>query len=188
MTAVDRERWDAKYADREVPAAVEPPEWLVRHAMNLPPGRALDIACGLGHAAIWLAQRGWDVTAIDISSTGLDLACRFADQIGVHVNFQQADLDDIDLGCDQYDLITVFRFLDRSTLPQRITNALRPGGTLIYETFLADAGNSAAGRPMNPAFLLASGELPKLFPSLRLVEYAENSSPILTARFCGRMS
>lgn len=188
MTVADRERWDAKYAERDIPTVVEPPEWLVRHASDLPPGKALDIACGLGHAAIWLAQRGWDVTAVDISERGLKLARRFAEQQRVAINFVAADLDDIDLGWNEYDLVTVFRFLDRGSLPSRIIRALRPGGRVLYETFLS--GNQAPldNRPQNPAFLLKSGELPWLLAGLQMLEYAETPTPNPTARYLGQLS
>lgn len=185
MTIADRDRWDAKYADRDVPLRVEPPEWLVRHASALPPGEALDVACGLGHAPIWLAQRGWNVTALDISEIGLKVARRFADQNGVQVNFQQADLDNFDLDYDQYDLITVFRFLDRSRLPQQISQALRPGGMLLYETFLASDGCPNDGRPTNPAFVLLPGELPTLLSRITVVEFTETPLQQATARFAG---
>ncbi len=173
MTVADRERWDAKYAAYETPLEIVPPDWLVASASQLKPGRALDLACGLGHSAIWLAQRGWDVTAIDISPLGLRFADQLASQSGVSVHWQIADLDDVPLGDSQFDLITVFRFLDRNTLPARIMSALRPGGRLLYETFLA--GESAPGTPhvQNPAFLLQSGELPKMFHQLQVLAYDE---------------
>lgn len=187
MTAADRERWDAKYAGRETPTALEPPDWLVAMASNLPPGRALDLACGCGHAAIWLAQRGWHVTAIDISPLSLRFAEQLASNYGVQVDWQVADLDDAALGESKYDLITVFRYLDRNTLPARIVAALRPGGRLLYETFLAGATPEVASHVRNPAFLLQPGELPKLFQGMQVLAYEESSAGTdRTARFAAR--
>lgn len=173
MTIADRERWDAKYAACETPKEIVPPEWLVAQASTLPPGRALDLACGCGHAAIWLAQRGWNVTAIDVSPVGLRFADQLASQSGVSVRWQVADLDHIPLGESQFDLITVFRFLDRITLPARIMAALRPGGRLLYETFLAGESAPIASPVQNPAFLLQPGELPKMFHPLQVLAYDE---------------
>lgn len=175
MTTADRERWDAKYAGQETPTALVPLTWLVTHASHLPPGRALDLACGCGHAAIWLAQRGWNVTAIDVSPVGLRFADQLATQFGVSVDWQAADLDEVSLGEVEYDLITVFRFLDRSTLPSRIMAALRPGGRLLYETFLAGESSSTTQHVRHPAFLLQPGELPKLFDELQVMAYEEGT-------------
>jgi len=177
MSANDQQRWDAKYASRDLPAMLEPPEWLTGQVGDWPPGKALDLACGIGHASIWLANRGWDVTAVDVSPIGIGLASRFADRMGVRVNFVVADLDAFELGTEIYDLITVFRFLDRGTLPQRIMAALKPGGQLVYETFLADDSPVAEHRPSNPQFLLAAGELPRIYNNLRVIRAEERMDP-----------
>lgn len=174
MTMTDRDRWDAKYLAQAAPTEVEPSTWLVKHASALKPGRALDLACGFGHAAIWLAERGWDVTAIDISPPGLAAAKQLAESRQVHVNWIVADLDDAPLGDAEFDLITVFRFLDRNTLPSRITAALRPGGRLLYETFLMSETPGRTPHVRNPAFLLRLGELPQLFRGLKVLDYEEH--------------
>jgi SAM-dependent methyltransferase len=167
MTAVDRERWDAKYAERPWPSEIAPPEWLTRHAKTIPPGRALDLACGEGRAAIWLAEQGWEVTAVDISPVGLSRAKTLADERNLTISWVTADLDDFPLGQELYDLITVFRFLDRP-LAARIPGALRRGGWVIYETFLSapTAGIVPENHVRNPAFRLQPGELPRLFEGL----------------------
>lgn len=187
MTMADRERWDAKYEGRDIPTDIEPPDWLTQHMAGTCPKRALDVACGLGHAAIWLAEYGWDVIGIDISPAGLEIARRFAAASDLHVEFVQADLDSADLGTEEFDLITVFRFLDRATLPSRLVRALRPKGILIYETFLATESWAIRG-PSNPAFLLSPGELPSLFPQLTTLAYEETKGPEAMARFVGLKS
>ncbi len=186
MSQADLERWEVKYAGRDVPRGVEPPEWLVRQADALPAGRALDVACGIGHAAIWLAQRGWDVTAVDISPTGISLAEQFAQQQGVFVHFVTSDLEDAEFGDEQYDLITVFRFLDRDKLPEKLMRALRPGGRLIYETFLNPPSEPTGGRPSNPAYLLSPGELPRLYAPLTVIAAEETPPPESVARLAAR--
>jgi tellurite methyltransferase len=174
MTLADRERWDAKYVAQAAPTELKPPGWLVKHAAALQLGRALDLACGHGHAAIWLAERGWDVTAIDISPQGLAAAKQWAESRQVHVNWIAADLDDVPLGDAAFDLITVFRFLDRNTLPARITAALRPGGRLLYETFLLTETPRRTPHVRNPTFLLRPEELPQLFRGLKVLDYVEH--------------
>ncbi len=178
MTTSDRDRWDAKYAGKPVPASSLPDDWLRQHAVTLAAGTALDLACGLGYNAIWLAQQGWRVDAVDISPVGLSLAASLAERVGCPaVSWIAADLDTF-VPCEAgYDLITVFRFLDRQRLPQMIEAALRPGGMLIYETF----SQRQMSRPDNhlkcDQFTLGPGELPALFPHLTVVAAEEIDLP-----------
>jgi 2-polyprenyl-3-methyl-5-hydroxy-6-metoxy-1,4-benzoquinol methylase len=174
MSAEDRQRWDAKYAERSVAAELAPHEWLVACASALPPGRALDVAAGLGHNAVWLASRGWTVDAIDISAGGLRLAEQLAEQHGQHVNWIAADLDNFEVPRERYDLICVVRFLDRQRLPAMIVNALRPGGLLVYETFtVRELQRAGSNQLRNPAFVLQPGQLPTLYASLETLDYRE---------------
>jgi 23S rRNA pseudouridine1911/1915/1917 synthase len=80
MSAEDRLRWDAKYATKPFPKQLAPDGWLQTLATPLPAGRALDLACGLGHNAIWLAQEGWHVDAVDVSPVGLGLAAELGNE------------------------------------------------------------------------------------------------------------
>ena len=175
MAASDRERWDAKYADKPVPDQFSPDEWLIEQVAGLPPGRALELACGLGHNAIWLALDGWQVDAVDISPTGLARAEDLAARHGARVNWIAADLDEFNPESTAYDLVLVFRFLDRGQLPGAIQRALRPGGRLINETFTMAHLARPDSHMKNPAFVLEPGELPRLFPQLDVLSYAECS-------------
>ena len=76
---VDRNAWDERYAGDELVWSAQPNRFLVAEVETLPPGRALDLACGEGRNAVWLAERGWDVTGVDFSNVGLDKARRLAD-------------------------------------------------------------------------------------------------------------
>ncbi|HTI49560.1 MAG TPA: class I SAM-dependent methyltransferase [Planctomycetaceae bacterium] len=174
MSLEDRQRWDAKYAAKSLPDRLAPDDWLVEQASVLPPGRALELACGLGHNAIWLAQQGWQVDAVDVSPAGLELARRFADCHGARVNWIAADLDNFEAESQAYDLVLVFRFLDRRRLPPLIESALRPGGLLLYETFTRAHLSRPDSHMRNPEFALAPGELPRLFPSLAVALYSES--------------
>lgn len=188
MSAQDQQRWDEKYAVREQPHELVPDPWLQSVAAPLPSGRALELACGLGHNAIWLAKNGWQVDAIDISPVGLRLAADLADRIGIAVNWIAADLDDFTPPVETYDLICVFRFLDRRRLPRLIENALRPGGLLIYETFAAAHLVRPDSHMKNPAFALVPGEWSGLFPTLRTILEEEVALPDRTvARFVGQL-
>src|SRR5262245_52724677 len=137
MSSSDRERWEAKYAEKALPGHLAPDDWLIEESTGMPPGRALELACGLGHNAIWLATQGWQVDAVDISPIGLACAAALGQRHSAHVNWIAADLDDFTPESAAYDLVVVFRFLDRLRLPRIVEQALRPGGRLIYETFAA---------------------------------------------------
>ncbi|PLW74405.1 class I SAM-dependent methyltransferase, partial [Streptomyces sp. DJ] len=75
---MDSREWDERYASRELVWGAEPNRWLVREVEDLAPGRALDLAAGEGRNALWLADRGWRVTAVDFSRTALDRGRRLA--------------------------------------------------------------------------------------------------------------
>ncbi len=168
----DRDRWDRKYADREFAADLKPSAWLVE---NVParPGRALDLATGLGDNAVWLATRGWQVTAIDISPVGLSHARRLAGIHGVEVHWIEADLTRDALPDQQFDLILVTQYLQREKLPLEIVESLAPGGWLIYETFTLDQMDQPANHLKNPDYLLRPNELLEMFKALRIRQYRD---------------
>ena len=189
MATSDRDRWDAKYAGKPVPAPTPPDDWLRQHAAPLAAGTALDLACGLGHNAIWLAQQGWRVDAVDISPVGLSLAATLAERVGCPaVSWIAADLDTFVPSEAAYDLITVFRFLDRQRLPQVIEAALRPGEMLIYETFSRRQMSRSDNHLKSEQFTLGPNELPTLFPHLTVVAAEEIDLPDrCVARLVARM-
>jgi tellurite methyltransferase len=165
----NRRHWDARYRESYFPrsssALLE--SWLDR----LPPGRALDVACGAGRNAILLAERGWRVLGVDISPVGLRLAREESRRRGLDLDLVAIDLDSWTLPDHHFDLVCVFRFLQRHLCP-RLVAALRPGGTLIYETFTIEQRRYSGG-PRTDEFLLQPGELPSLFPDLEHLEYNE---------------
>lgn len=182
MSIRDRDRWNDKYAECEPLSVVQPDEWLTEavRIIQTAPGathstlKALDVACGLGHNAIWLTDQGWDVDAVDISATALELAQQAAPAGHIQPCWIEADLDNWAPTANRYDLVVVFRFLDRETVPRIAREALRPGGWLIYETFSAAQRTRSDNHISNPAFTLAPGELPTLFPDLDVVVHRED--------------
>jgi SAM-dependent methyltransferase len=173
MSTTDRQRWDEKYGAKPVPDGITPDAWLIEQVSGLEPGRALELACGLGHNAIWLAQQGWQVDAVDISAVGLAHAEKLAQACSANVHWIAADLDEFTPVADTYDLAVVFRFLDRIHLPLLVQHALRPQGWLIYETFTTAHINRPDSHMKNPAFALNPGELPRLLPQFEVVSYFE---------------
>jgi len=161
-----REHWDTKWA-RVESINFSPAPLLVRYTDRLGGGRALDLACGPGRNALWLAAQGYAVDAIDISAVGLEMGRAEAQRRGLVVNFIQADLDHYTLPVAACDLVAVFHFLDRRLLPD-IGAALRPGGWLFYETFNL---RKRAFKPEMPLdYLLQPGELEAAFAHLSVIE------------------
>jgi SAM-dependent methyltransferase len=134
--------------------------------------RALDVACGSGRHALWLAAAGFDVRAVDRDAGAVDSLGREARRLELTVATSVEDLehDGAALGWEQYDLIVVFRYLHRPLFP-KIRDALRPSGVLVYETFTT--AQAARGQPSNPAFLLRPGELADLVAPLRVLRQRE---------------
>lgn len=172
MGTEDRKRWNEKHAaarGEEAPSAFLE-EMLASRSWIIPPGRALDVAAGRGRNAIFLATKGHRVDAVDISAAALQDARKAALARGRPVNFIEADLDHADLPALAYDLVVNFNFLERALVPQ-LKNALKPGGHIIFETFLID--QKELGHPKNPAYLLGHNELLDLFRDFRVLHYRE---------------
>jgi tellurite methyltransferase len=172
MALDDREKWDRRHA--EARATQEPSGFLTEIFQNdpgsTPRGAALDIATGKGQNAIFLAERGFDVVGIDISPIALAEAQRWAKEKSLAIAWQQADLEQIELPPARYDLVLNFNYLQRSLVPQ-IKQTLKPGGRVIFETYLID--QQAIGHPSNPSYLLAHNELLDLFRDFRVLYYRE---------------
>jgi SAM-dependent methyltransferase len=183
-----RQRWNQKY--REAPNAWATPDPFLLRAFSeyiLPlfpqGGSALDLAGGAGRHAIWLARQSWEVTLIDISEAGVELAQQNAGPLASHSRFVVDDLTHFKASQThlerQFDVVMAFFYLERNIFPE-IVKALRPGGLLIYKTStLAQA--KLAGGPKNPAYLLKDGELLKLAKGLRILHYQEEMTERATA-------
>jgi SAM-dependent methyltransferase len=136
-------------------------------------GRALDLAGGVGRHALYLAERGWVVTLMDISEVALQQARRLAEEREVHISTEHVDLSEAQLPVSAYDLIVVFFYLERPLLPQ-LAAALRPGGFLIYKTYTREQIKLGGG-PSHPMHLLEPDELLNAFPGLRVLHYRETT-------------
>ncbi len=172
MAADERERWDSKHTAEHEPG--EPAAFLRQILQTGPweiqPRRALDIATGKGRNALLLAEKGFTVDAIDISAVGLQQAQRQAEKQGLTLNLIQADLASFEFPDSAYDLIVNINFLLRPLVP-KIKTALRPGGYILFDTYLIDQQD--LGHPRNPAYLLNHNELLDLFRGFRILCYQE---------------
>jgi SAM-dependent methyltransferase len=168
----DQKRWDERFKGKEFAFGKEANPFLKRHIALLPKGKALDIATGEGRNAIFLAQNGFDVEAVDISKMGLRKARKLAKEMGVKIHTFYADLDTYQIKKGQYDLIANFYFLKRSLI-QKIKKGLRKGGRVIFETYLLEHRNLGTGGPKQAKYFLKSNELLRLFDGFRILRYRE---------------
>ncbi len=157
------------------PHGARPADWLVRHRSLYAPGRALDLACGRGRNAMYLAQEGFQVEAWDRDAEALEGLRSTADALGLSapttrlVDLEQAP----EIPPASVDLITVFYYLQRDLVPT-IVRALKPGGILVYETFLID-NHERFNHPRRREFCLNHNELLSLFRELRVLTYREGA-------------
>ena len=164
--------WDEKHAARGDDS--EPASLLREQAALLPTsGRALDIAAGAGRNAVFLAQAGLDVDAIDQSEVGLAKARSLAAARGVTVRTIQADLERMSLERACYDVVVNFYYLQRSLIAP-LRDALKPGGLVFFETYTVDQLAMPGGRgPRRSEFLLEAGELRSMFDGYEILHWSE---------------
>lgn len=131
MTAAD---WDERYAAGRQ-WSDEPNALAAQLLTEVPPGRALDVAAGEGRMSLWLASRGWEVTALDFSAAGLDRGRARAAERGLQVDWQVADATTAEFGEQAHDLVLVlYLHLPRADLAavlKRCAAAVAPGGRLL---------------------------------------------------------
>jgi len=163
-----------------LPLQQSPEPWLTDNRHLLPrSGCALDVACGRGRHALWLAANGLATVAIDRDPDAVRFVKEEARRRGVPVTARVVDLETGDTGGHGnsplrtqaiFDVIVVVHYLHRP-LFHSLRDALRPGGVLVYETFTT--AQAARGKPTNPAFLLEPGELKTLVAPLEILRARE---------------
>jgi len=163
----DRIRWNEKYLNKETLYPAAPAKIVEQFYRLAPEGKALDIAAGTGKNALFLAEQGFSVDAVDISDAALRM---FASR---HPNITPvcADLDHFDIPRERYSLIINLRFLNRRLFPY-IREGLVPGGILIFESYLEGVGEDYC-RPSCRDYLLRDNELLHSFLSLKILFYQE---------------
>lgn len=170
----ERDAWNSRYAEGDYTPRTHPAPFLEEWVDRLPPGRALDVACGTGRNALRLAEAGLRVDAVDISEVAVERARTEADARGLELNWQVSDLDEFELSSGVYQAITVIRYRNRALWP-RLIDALAPDGWLLVEHHLKSLLEVSG--PQNPEFRLDPQELLEEFAMLRIVYYSESLEP-----------
>ena len=172
-----RNKWNARHLESKGLELDPTSPWLKRHehrireAAGSSDARALDVACGRGRHSFYLAELGFAVDAWDISEVAVAELSETAGQRGLAIHAKAVDLTLDRPPAGQYDVVVVTRYLDRELFPA-LEQSLKPGGLLLYETFVADPNRKSS---MNPHFLLEPGELPTLVPNLNVLSYEQTS-------------
>jgi len=179
---MDSRGWDHRYAGKELVWTAEPNRFLAAEVADLLPGRALDLACGEGRNAVWLAQKGWQVTGVDFSQVGLDKAARLAEQRDVSVEWELADLREYVPPEAAFELVVVLYLhvpaTDRRQIHARAARALADAGVLLVVGH--DTSNPAQGHggPQDAAILFTPEEVVDDVPRLEIQRAASVRRPV----------
>jgi SAM-dependent methyltransferase len=154
---MDSAEWDQRYAQSDLVWTAEPNRFVVAEVQDLPPGRALDLGTGEGRNALWLAAKGWQVTAVDFSAAGLDKARHLAQARGLPVDWVLADVLDYQPETAAYQLVLLaYLQLAAASLDRVLrqgAHALVPGGTMLVVGHDVTNLTEGVGGPQDPALL-----------------------------------
>jgi len=166
-----QKQWNERHLKNVSDSQPEPSLVLTENTHLLPnQGRALDLACGLGGNAMFMARQGLQVLGWDYSQVAIEQLKQFAEHQHVKLQAEVRDVVAEPPAPQSFDVIVVSRFLDRSIIPELI-NALKPGGLVFYQTFIQEKVIDIG--PGNPDYLLKPNALLELFSSLRILVYRE---------------
>ncbi len=162
--------WDKRYAEKALLWSAGPNLFLVEELAGMKPGRALDLACGEGRNAIWLAEQGWQVTATDYSPVAIEKAQARARELDLDIDFHVADATD-PLSAS-YDLIIVFYLHlprpENAKVVNHAAGALAPAGTLLYVGHDQRNIKEGIGGPQDPTILCGPKEIRVLLKELEV--------------------
>jgi SAM-dependent methyltransferase len=173
---VDSQQWDERYSATEFVWATGPNQFVAAELAGLPAGRAIDLAAGEGRNTVWLAERGWRVTAVDFSRVGLDKGRKLSAARGVpegQVDWVVADLCDYQPEPGGYDLALI-AYLQvgakvRATVLGRAAAALAPGGTVFVVAHDLTNLTEGSGGPQDPEVLYTPEAVRAELPGLRVL-------------------
>ncbi|MFD2083100.1 class I SAM-dependent methyltransferase [Actinopolymorpha cephalotaxi] len=166
-SGMDSTGWDERYAAVDLVWGAEPNRWLAAEAAGLAPGRALDLAAGEGRNAIWLARRGWDVTAVDFSGVAVERGRRLAGSepvdIAGRITWKVADVRQEVGPAGAYSLVcVVYLHLvadERRRAVRHAANAVAPGGVLLVVGHDTTNLTEGIGGPQDPRVLFTPDDI-----------------------------
>ena len=178
--------WDERYATDEYLYGTEANTFLTSVIDRIPPGRVLCLAEGEGRNAVWLAEQGRSVTAVDASPVGLDKARQLAAARGVYIDAVVADLADYPIPADHWDaIVSIFCHIRpdlRLDLHRRSVRGLRPGGVFVLEAYTPAPLRHRTGGPPNEAMLMTLAGLRQELAGLDFVHAVECEREVVEGR------
>ncbi len=172
---MDRQQWDARYSGAEFEWSMHPNQFLAAELDGTPPGRALDLAAGEGRNSVWLAARGWRVTAVDFSRVGLDKGRQLSDDHGIddgQVDWVVADLSEYTPARSAFELVLIAYLQVGAALRDQVlaaaAAALVPGGTLLVVGHDLANLTEGTGGPSSPDVLYTPEAITAALPGLRI--------------------
>jgi SAM-dependent methyltransferase len=184
MSTMRRADWDRRYGESGLLWSAQPNRFLVAEVSDLPPARALDLACGEGRNAVWLARLGWDVTGVDFSEVAIAKAREQASAAGVDVEWLVADLLGYEPPARAFELVIVFYLhvpaADRARIFPAAAEAVAEGGTFLLVGH--DSSNLADGYggPSDPSVLYTAEDVVARLPGLEVERAAVVERPVET--------
>jgi len=169
MSETDRQKWNRRYRGGAYSGHTNPSAMLQEWIERVPPGRALDLACGAGRNSLYLARRGFEVDAVDISGAALERARASAQAQDLSINWLECDLDEPLALETTYQLILVVHYVNLPRI-RRVAASLAPGGFLVCEEHMV-TDEDVTG-PTNPAYRVTCSDLLEVAGGLR-VHYLE---------------
>ena len=157
--------WDRRYSGGDLVWSATPTRFVESELSALAPGRAVDVAAGEGRNAVWLARRGWSVTAVDFSQVGLDKGRALVERLGadLDIDWVRADVVEHDLGQDRYDLalLAYLQLPDeqRHEVVRRAFTSLRVGGRLLVVAHDSTNLSEGTGGPQDPSVLYTAEDV-----------------------------
>jgi SAM-dependent methyltransferase len=168
-----RARWDQRYASTELVWSAGPNALLAEELTGEPPGSALDAACGEGRNGLWLAEQGWQVTAVDFSAVAIEKGQEIARRRGLTLNWRVADLARDPLPEDAFDLVVVLYLhtdpAERALWLPRLVRAVAPGGTFFYLGHDPENIEHGLGGPQNPELLPDAATIVAALPGFDVI-------------------
>ena len=184
LRSMDREEWNRRYAGRELLWTGEPNRFLVAETAALRPGSALDLACGEGRNAVWLAEHGWRTTGVDFSEVALEKARLLADSRGVEAEWIAGDLLAYRPEPRAFDLVIVFYLqvpaAERRAVVRAAAEAVAPGGIFLLVAHDSSNIEQGHGGPQEPEVLYTAEDVVADLDGLRVERAERVERPVQT--------
>ncbi|MEM1027763.1 MAG: class I SAM-dependent methyltransferase [Planctomycetota bacterium] len=184
--------WDERYATLEFAYGTRPNDFLAERVEIIPNGPVLELGCGEGRNAVFLAERGFEVTAVDQSSVGLAKAQRLAAERGVQINTVQADLNHYEIESVAWAAIVSMWCHVPAPLRLRLHAAvpagLRPGGVFVLEAYTPDQVGRGTGGPRDPDWMMSIKRLNEELAGLKVLYAQEKERDVQEGEFHNGLS